>query len=260
MDCERNRILNLKTYLTSLGIQLNIGKTKARGNKGFFLHKSDDFRIDISKCVNDANVLSVLLHEFAHYVHYSYDKTLSSLDFIFSNFEDELKEELVSVTVHSIPKEFASKLYTLKQNLESEIRSLSIDIKKDYPSFKLSDNCNTIEKQLPLCFKYLLKYDKVKFFNKVYSVDEIDNSTELDKVHLSYIKLKAKQRHLKRVNSKINRLNKYYNNPSELFARFIELYYTKNDMALKLAPKASSILRNSNIPLLNNLTDCLLQK
>ena len=260
MDCERNRILNLKTYLTSLGIQLNIGKTKARGNKGFFLHKSNNFRIDISECVNDANILSVLLHEFAHYVHYSYDKTLSSLDFIFSNFEDELKEELVSITVHSIPKEFASELYTLKQNLESEIKSLSIEIKKDYPNFKLSNKYNAIESKLPLCFKYLLKYDKVKFFNKVYSIGEIDNSTELNKVHLAYIKLKTKQRHLKRVNSKINRLNKYYNNHSELFARFIELYYTQNDIAFKLAPKASLILKNSDIPLLNNLADCLLQK
>ena len=33
--------------------------------------------------LSDEEVLSVLLHEFAHYVHYKHDKKLKSLDFAF---------------------------------------------------------------------------------------------------------------------------------------------------------------------------------
>ena len=36
MVSERNRIIRLKEYFESLGIEVNIGKNKARGNKGFF--------------------------------------------------------------------------------------------------------------------------------------------------------------------------------------------------------------------------------
>jgi transposase len=51
-----------------------------------------------------------------------------------------------------------------------------------------------------------------------------------------YLKLKSKQRALKRVNSKISRLNKYYNSPTELFARSFELYIADSNKLLRIAP------------------------
>ena len=76
MACERNRIVELIDYLSSLGIDVNIAKNKARGNKGFFRVKEEKFRIDIAKGLSDDAVLSVLIHESAHFIHYQYDKKL----------------------------------------------------------------------------------------------------------------------------------------------------------------------------------------
>ena len=74
MACERNRIIVLKEYLSSLDINVNIGKNKARGHKGVFMRSFNNYRIDISDNVPEENVISVVLHEFAHYIHYSGDK------------------------------------------------------------------------------------------------------------------------------------------------------------------------------------------
>lgn len=253
MVSERNRIIELKEYFSNLGINVNIGKTKARGHKGIFLHSPEDSRIDIAKNINEADTLSALLHEFAHYVHYSYDKNLKSLSFVFDDFSDDIKEELIKVTVQDVPKEFASQLYNTKDSINNEIKNLSKIIKTHYPEFKLSENNKEIEKSLSLPVKYLLKYDNVKCFNRLLSVKNIDEHTNLNEVQKNYIKLKSKQRALKRINSKINRLNKYYNNTSELFARFIDAYYTKPDLTKKLAPIACSKLKNANI----QLFDCI---
>ena len=40
MASERNRILDVLNYVESCGIEVNIGKNKARGNKGFFENTS----------------------------------------------------------------------------------------------------------------------------------------------------------------------------------------------------------------------------
>ena len=52
-------------YLKSLGIDVHLN-TKARGHFGFCTSK----RIDISKNLNDEKALQVLLHEFAHFIHF----------------------------------------------------------------------------------------------------------------------------------------------------------------------------------------------
>ena len=96
MDDKRNIIIALKNYIESLGVVVNIGKTKARGNKGFFLNRGvGSYRIDISKNIDDDATLSTLLHEYAHYIHYKYDSSLKSLDFIFDDFSGDIKEELI---------------------------------------------------------------------------------------------------------------------------------------------------------------------
>ena len=101
------------------------------------------------------------MHEFAHYVHYTYDKTLKSLDFIIDE-NDELTEELIKLTVDSI-------------------------------------------------------------------------------------------------NSKISRLNRYYNSPTELFARSMEAYILNREVFLKKAPNLAKHYNQSHLPLIENLEKILLQ-
>ena len=256
MVSERNRVLKLRDYLESLGININIGKTKARGHKGIFIYRPQGFRIDIASSLNSDEALSVMLHEYAHYVHYNYDKTLKSLEFVFNEFSDEIREELIRITVRNVPKELASSLYKAKESVNLELKELAGIIKSKYPNFKLTENLKELEKTFSEPLKYLIKYDNVKYFNSIYSTKNI-SSYDLTEVQRTYILLKSKQRFLKRINSKINRLNKYYNNPSELFARFTELYYTSPELANKIAPLACKKMKNSNIEQLKNLEKVL---
>ena len=252
MACERNRIIELKEYLSSLGISVNIGKNKARGHKGFFMHSFDDYRIDIAKGLPQENIISVILHEFAHYIHYSYDKTLCSLNFIFGDFTDEIKEELIKITVQEIPKNFAEALYTSKSSLNEEIKDIAGKIKKIKPDFKLSETDKSIERNINYPLKYLLKYDRVKFAGKLYSLDKLDEY-RLGEAEILYLLLKSKQRAVKRINSRISKLNRYYNNPTELFARFLDSYYTKSEYTKRTAPIACSILTESKNPYIEKL-------
>lgn len=252
MACERNRIIELKEYLSSLGISVNIGKNKARGHKGIFMHSFDNFRIDISENVVQEDVLSVILHEFAHYIHYNSDKKLSSLDFIFGKVTDEIKEELIKITVDEIPKNFASALYTKKSKLSDEIKCLTKKMKTYRPEFKLSDKYFQTSSRLSYPLKYLLKYDRVKFGEKIYSVDKLADYN-LCEEDILYLLIKSKQRGIKRINSRISRLNRYYNNPSELFARFLDSYYTNPEYTKTTAPVSSYTLSKSNNPYIKKL-------
>jgi len=205
MVSERNRIINLISYLESLGIEINVGKNKAYGNKGYFKAVNDKFRIDIAKGLSDENVLRVLIHEFAHFIHYSYDKSLKSLDFLIKDISDDIWEEFISLTVDSIPKESIQPLYDAKLKLENEIDDL--------------------------------KNNKLNLY--------------------AMFELKQKQRFLKSINNKISRLNRYYNSPSELFARSMELYITNPETFKIKAPllneKYKSLIKNNIIPMMSNL-------
>ena len=253
MACERNRILELSEYLTSLGIEVNIGKNKARGHNGIFMQRSDLSRIDISGNVKDENkILSVLLHEFAHFIHYSYDKKLKDLDFVFGEMTDELKEELINITVQDIPKDFATSLFKKKDSLSEEIRLLTKQMREINPEFKLSEKFKPIERKLKSPIKYLLSYDRVKYLGELFAVNNISEYNLSEEERL-YIKIKYKQRVLKRISSRINRINKYYNNPSELFARFLDSYYLNHDDIHKIAPVASRLYENSKITFIKKL-------
>ncbi len=238
MAGERDRILKIKKFLNTLGIDVNIGRTKARGNKGIFIGRQNSFRIDISKDLPEEKILPVIIHEFVHYVHYLHDKKLKSLNFVFEEITEAEEEELINITVREIPKDFASSLYLQKEKLRAEIKTISGFIKSEYPDFKSSKGDKALEKNLGLPFRYLLKYDRIKIFNKIYSVGDVYEN--ISEVQRNYLLLKSKQRALARINSKINRLNKYYNTPSELFARFCELYFLNKEKSYELAPNLSS--------------------
>lgn len=202
MACERNRILDITQYFESLGIEVNIGKNKARGNKGFFKADNQNFRIDIAKGQTEETIIRTLVHEFAHYVHYSYDKTLKSLDFII-NEDDNLTEELIKLTVDSIPKESVAPIFQAKDKIKSEIK-------------------------------------------------------KLPKSLTNKLKLNFLQKELNRINSRISRLNKYYNSPTELFARSIETYILDKEVFRKKAPNLAKYYEQSYIPLIENLQKILL--
>jgi hypothetical protein len=85
MDNPRNRTKELINFIESCGILVNCAKNNARGHRGFFRTDGKQFRIDLSKKLDDELILKTLAHEFAHYIHYKYDKSLKNLDFIFSN-------------------------------------------------------------------------------------------------------------------------------------------------------------------------------
>lgn len=262
MACERNRILAVTQFLKSLGIDVNIGKTKARGNKGVFIGAKNKYRIDISKSLEEDKILSVIIHEFSHYVHFCYDKTLTSLDFVFSDYDDEIEEELVNITVSSVSKEAASRLFDAKNALKKDIKALSLILKSKYSDFKLTGRFLPIERTLKNPAKYLLKYDRVRVFNKVYSVENlIEDFPYLNEIQVSYILMKSKQRMLNRINSKISKLNKYYNNPTELFARFAECYFLNSEVVLRVAPKSYELMKknisDNKIPELTQLFNIL---
>ncbi len=133
---ERDRILTLINYVESLGLEVNYGKNKARGNKGFFRVKSEKYRIDISKDLDSTETLRVLVHEFSHYIHYMNDKTLKSLDFLDKEIDDVLMEELISLTVDSIPKETIKPLFDMQTALKKTIVELQ---GHKFDIFKLSE-------------------------------------------------------------------------------------------------------------------------
>lgn len=247
MDNKRNRTQELISYIKSFGIEVNIGKNKARGNKGFF-SAGKKFRIDIAK--GQENITGVLLHEFAHYIHYVYDSTLSSLEFFFGDINDDLINEMIEITVARIPKRSIEPMFVMADELRKEIKELADSIKNEYKDFKISRPCLQLEKKLSFPLNLLLKYDRVKTGTGEFSTETIERDFPfLERCCAEYLILKSKQRYLKRITSSIARLNKYYNSPSELFARCFEVYYT--DRAL-LANKAPRIFNVFNEAILNN--------
>lgn len=244
MVSKRNR--ELIDYFESLGIEINIGKNKARGNQGIFVaKKGEKFRIDISREVDENNILSIMLHEFAHYVHYCYDSTLKSLDFVFEDISDTETEELLRITVEKIPKATAQILYDKKEEIAQSVKQLAAAIRSHYPEYSLAKPFKPIERSLHYPVKYLLRYDKIRYLNSFYSIENLhDDFPELSDCQRVYIALKSKQRALARINSRINRLNKYYNTPTELWARFCELFFTNPAKINKLAPQLSIKFRS----------------
>ena len=92
--------------------------------------------------------------------------------------------------------------------------------------------------------RYLLKYDRVKlvtgFWRKSYKILTIStlekDFPEIPKAFLTYIKLKSLQKKQKRVSARINKIQKYYKRPTELFARLVEGLYLDKEWVCALAP------------------------
>lgn len=231
-------------FVRSLGLSVNT-KTKARGHQGFFLQN----RIDISAALPVKRKIEVLIHEFTHYIHSRIDSTVlknhGTLDSLFPNADIEtIEKELIKVT-RFIDSNKSYKLLSSKRvDILSDIKQISNKIKEVYPDFKRSYPYQRFERTIKKTdAKYLLKYDlvqvKVMFLTKpkIYSVKTVDaDFPEIEEQARNYIKLKSKQRTLRKISSRLNRLDKYYNRPTELFARFVEALFVDTNAVSELAP------------------------
>lgn len=231
-------------YFKSLGLTVNT-TTKARGHLGFFMKN----RIDISKNVPPYKVTQTLLHEFAHYIHYGLEPDISknggTFDKIFKENNPIFEVELFKVTNFVDENSLCVKLYEHKDRIKQQIRELEKIIKKDYPKFLRSKKFKEFDKYIKKSdAKYLLKYDRVKlitgFWRKSYKILAIStleqDFPEMPTAFLTYIKLKSLQKKQKRVSARINKIQKYYKRPTELFARLVEGLYLDKEWVCALAP------------------------
>lgn len=235
---------DLIKYLKSLGIEVHT-RTKARGHQGFFLKN----RIDISKNIQPQRILPTLLHEFAHYIHYgiepSINKTDGSFKILFKEDNPLFYKELIKVTNFVDENSLCKKLYEHKDRIKQEIKKYETIIKKDYPKFLRSKKFKEFDKYIKKSkAKYLLKYDRVKliegFFRKnakIYSVSRVEyDFPDMPAAFAAYIKLHSLQKKQSRISARINRLNKYYSKPTELFARLVEGIYLDKEAVCDIAP------------------------
>ncbi len=236
----------LVKYLKSLGIEVHT-TTKARGHQGFFCNN----RIDISKNIPEHRIIPTLLHEFAHYIHYKIEpdmvKTGGTFQKLFMSDNPLIEIELFKVTNFVDENSLCVRLTEHRERVKLQIKKYDEKIKKDYPDFQRSKNFKDFDKFIKKSdARYLLKYDRVKvtggflgLSTKLYTINTIEECfPDMPSAFASYIRLKSALRKQSRISARINRLNKYYRRPTELFARFVEGLYLDREWVEAIAPYA----------------------
>ena len=231
-------------YFKELGLTVHTN-TKARGHQGFFMKN----RIDISKNISEQRIVPTLLHEFAHYVHYNIEPKMNitggSFEVLFGEENPLFEKELFKVTNFVDENSLCVKLYEHKDRIKEKIKEYEDIIKKQYPDFMRSKPFKEFDKYIKKSeAKYLLKYDRVRivtgFWKKSYkliTVSDIEKDfPDMSESFAAYIRLKSAQKKQSRVSARINKLQKYYKKPNELFARLIEGLYLDKDWVKALAP------------------------
>lgn len=239
-------LLRMIAFVRNCGVDVNTN-TLARGHQGFFMNK----RIDISSVLTDERKKEVLVHEFAHYIHSLIEPDVirnhGSLSKLFKiDNTSEIESELLKATRISDSSSALDRLFSQKKIQLDKIKEIAARIKEEYPDFRRSYPYKKFESQLKKTeAKYLLKYDRVKIRTpflrriKVYSVSDFKNDfPHFEQAIGDYILLKSHQRMLRRISSRIGRLNRYYKRPSELFARFVEGLYKHEEIVKDIAPAA----------------------
>lgn len=231
-------------YLRTLGIEVHT-TTKARGHQGFFCNN----RIDISKNTPENRVVPTLMHEFAHYIHSQIEpdmpKTGGTFQALFKSDNPLLAVELFKVTNFVDESSLCIKLSEHKERIKQKIFEYDKIIKKYYPKFRRSQKFKEFEKYIRHSdAKYLLKYDRVKvmggflqLFPKLYTINTIKQCfPDMPEAFVAYIRLKSLTKKQARVTARINKMNKYYKRPTELFARFVEGLYLDKEWVEAIAP------------------------
>lgn len=233
-------------FLRNQGITVNTN-TKARGNLGICFKD----RIDISNNLTKERKLSVLAHEYAHKIHYDLEKDYfgqgGSLEKLFKTDKIELiLEELTEVTSFVDKNSNLEEIHSKKSEIKAQAKILTEKIKEYYPEFKKSENFKPVKDYLKKDkshLKHLLKHQNIKIIYPVtkqeiiFGVDTIDQDfPEVPEFVKDYIKLKALDKKLTRLSRLTNKAKKYYNAPTELFARFIEGIFIDFGSIKQLAP------------------------
>jgi len=231
-------------YLRTLGIEVHT-TTKARGHQGFFCNN----RIDISKNTPENRVIPTLMHEFAHYIHFQIEpdmpKTGGTFQALFKSDNPILAAELFKVTNFVDESSLCIRLMEHKERIKEKISEYDKIIKKYYPKFRRSQKFKEFEKYIKHSdAKYLLKYDRVKvmggffqLFPKLYTINTIEQCfPDMPEAFAAYIRLKSLTKKQARVTARINKINKYYKRPTELFARFVEGLYLDREWVEAIAP------------------------
>lgn len=242
---DKKELIN---YFKSLGLTVHTS-TKARGHQGFFLKD----RIDISKNIPENRIIPTLLHEFAHYIHSKIEpdmnRTGGTLTMLFKEDNPIFMEELIKVTNFVDQNSLCVRLYEHKDRVKSKIIEYENIIKLYYPKFMRSKKFKEFDKYIKKSnARYLLKYDRVKliqggFFRKttkLYTIDNLEKDfTDMPKAFAAYIRLKSFQKKQSRISARINKYKKYYERPTELFARLIEGLYLDKEWTQAIAPNVT---------------------
>lgn len=239
---------NLIKYFRSIGLEVHTS-TKARGNQGFYMKK----RIDISKNISQERLIPTLLHEFSHYVHAQIEpfmeKNGGTLEVIFDDDTPKFyQNELLEVTKFVDKNSKCEKLLYHKDLIKEKIAEYEKVIKEEYPDFQRSKKFTEFDRYIRKSnAKYLLKYDRIKLITggfqkkiEVYTIDNMEKDfPEMPKEFCAYIRLKSLQKKQSKISAKINKMNKYYSKPTELFARFVEGLYINKEQVKLLAPNCT---------------------
>lgn len=239
-----NLKLKLIKHIKKEGIDLRTD-TKARGNLGLF----SENRIDIHKKLPDDKFIEVLLHEYAHLIHKKLEtdmaKTGGNLNVLFDTDDiEEIKKELVHVTGFVDENALLLKFEAKKYAYKIKIKAYENLIKKDYPNFLKSKPFEEFEKYIKKSdARFLLKYDHVRLITpflrreKVYSIDTMEKDfPKMPHSFRLYIRICSLTRKSKNIQKRKNKLKKYYEKPSELFARFIQGLFVDENTIKEIAP------------------------
>ena len=248
MSYDRSKPLtkrNVIDFLRALNIEVKTN-TKARGNNGLYQKN----RIDVARGLTEEQAIDVLVHEFAHHIHYKIDKDFlkngGSLENIFNTDNIvEIKEELINVT-NLIDKNSRLNIFLkAKEEASNQIKGMQSAIKRDYPNFLRSKKFPEFEKYIKGSeAKYLVKYDAIRimqgfFFKKerILTVKNIETDfPDMPKAFQLYIRLCSMQRKQAKITRRIGKLNKYYEKPTELFARYVQGYFSTPETISTVAP------------------------
>ena len=126
-----------------------------------------------------------------------------------------------------------------------DIKELTKKIKKEYPNFMKSKPFKEFEKYIKKSdARFLLKYDHVRIITpflrreKVYSIETMEKDfPKMPHSFRLYIRICSLSRKARNIQKRKNKLKKYYERPSELFARFVQGLFIDENTVKELAPK-----------------------
>lgn len=245
-DCINQK--KFVAFLKNIGIDVHLN-TKARGHSGFCTGK----RIDVSKNLPQNRVIEVLLHEFAHFVHFKLEpeliKSHGTLSVLFDTDEvNSIAEELFQITLIVFDTVDIRKINRLKDAVNEKIKEERVVIKEDYPDFAVNKKFKEFDRYIRHSkAKYLLKYDCVIIRGGWFAKDETISVKSIEKdfpampkAFAAYIKMKSNERKRNRLNARVSKIKRYLKQPTELFARFFQLYCCDIETVKSLAPIAYS--------------------